>query len=325
MKYAHSYVIGAALMATACPLAAQAQEKQDMNARKDKTDDPAVFRLSTGVTYSVGDYGDTRDTKVIAAPLSVKVTKGPFSLRVSSAFVRISGPGSLIDTPQGRDVGFGGGDSGSSNSGPGSSNSGSGSSGSGGSNSGSGSSGSGSSGSGGSSSGGTDIVPGSTFPSSKRSGFGDVSVTAAYSLDLGNDFYADISGKVKLPTASTAKRLGTGKVDVTTGLDLVKDIGNVSVYVGGRRRFNGSSTAPPLRDVWGFGGGASLRASKSVSLGVDYDWQQSSSLGNGPSSEITGWSSFRLGGGVSLTVFGSTGFTANSADFSGGATIGFRF
>jgi hypothetical protein len=109
-----------------------------------------VLRLSTGINFSRGDYGDPLDTTVISAPVGLKYTRGNFSVRVSVPFVSIDGPGSLIDTPQGRDAGFGGSDSsggGSSNSGSGSSNSGSGSSGS---NSGSSSSGSGGSGSGGS-------------------------------------------------------------------------------------------------------------------------------------------------------------------------------
>lgn len=293
--------------------------------QEQKRSEPGQWRMGTGISYSEGDYGDTQKTKVIAAPVSLKYKKGPIALKISVPYIYISGPGSLIDSPQGRDGGVdtsGSGSSSSGNSGQG--NSGSGSSGSG--SSGSGSSGSGSSGS--SQTGGTtvgsNIVP-SGGVSGKRSGIGDFSMAVVYTIDFGNDFYADLTGKVKLPTASRSKNIGTGKVDWTTGVDLIKDIGSTSVYIGGRRRFTGSSAAKPLRDVWGFGGGASVRTGKLLTVGADYDWQQSSAIaGSGPSSEITGWGSFRMNSKTRLMVYASKGFTTNSADFAGGMAISIR-
>ena len=299
--------------------------------------DAGVWRISTGINYSQGDYGDSADTKVISAPIAVKYTRGGFSIRLSVPFVHIEGPGSLIDTPQGRDAGFGdsgfddkGGQSGTS----GSSRS-SGSSGSSGSSSGSGSSGSGSGGSGSSGGHGADdtvgsgtatVVPvaGGAAAANRRSGIGDIAVTLGYSLDLASDFYLDLSGRVKIPTASRAKRLGTGKVDFTAGADLVKDVGDATFYAGGRRKFISNPTGSTLRDVWGFGGGASYRLNGGTIIGADYDWQQSSSLGNGPSSEVTGWINFGLSRKVRLQVFASTGFTTNSTDFAGGLSLSVR-
>jgi hypothetical protein len=324
-----------AFLALALPSLAAAQQGADAN---DGRTDPGVLRFSTGINYSSGDYGDTRKTKVISAPVGLKYSKGPLSLRFSIPYVRISGPGSLIQTPEGRDAGFGGGDSGrssnsgsgSSNSGSGSSNSGSGSSGSSGSgsggSSGSGSSGSGSSGSsGGSSSSGGTVAPGAgAAQSSRRSGIGDASIALSYELNFGSEFYADVSGKVKIPTASKSKRIGTGKVDITAGLDLVKDIGNASIYAGGRRRFSGKPAGSALRSVWGAGAGASVRASDTVSVGMDYDWQQSSFAGSGGSSEVTGWANFRVAPKVQLQVYAGTGFTTNSADIVGGLSLSWR-
>jgi hypothetical protein len=312
-------------LALALPTLAAAQTSE---AKVEPKSDPVALRLSTGLSYSRGDYGDERDTEVVSAPIGLKLTKGPLSIRVSVPYVRISGPGSLIQTPEGRDAGSGGSSSGSSNSGSGSNNSGSGGSGSG--SSGSGGSGSGGSGSGGSGSGGSgangNVGPVTAFvPSSRRSGFGDVNVALTYSFDFGAGFFADASGKVKLPTASTAKRLGTGKTDATVGLDLIKDIGNASVYVGGRRRFAGKPAGSAIRDVWGAGAGASLRASKFLSVGLDYDWQQAVFAGSGSSSEITGWASVRVARTVHLQVYGGTGFTTNSADILGGLSLSWRF
>lgn len=262
------------------------------------------WRLSTGVNYSTGSYEELTDTKVISAPVSLKYTKGNFSVRVSVPYVRVDGPGSLIQTPEGSGGGASGGSGGrTDNSGPGSANSGSGSSGS----------------------GGVEVDDSGGVPvSSKRSGFGDVVVAATYSFDLGSDFFIDASGKVKIPTASRSKRLGTGEVDVTTALDFVKTAGPATFYIHGRRKFAGKPAGSLIRSVWGAGGGASIKAGKGVTVGADYDWQQSSLIGNQASSDVTGWASFRLSRKISLSAFASTGLNSNSADFAGGLSISIK-
>jgi hypothetical protein len=322
----------------------------DEAAKPEESEDPGVWRLSTGVNYSEGDYGDVEDTKVISAPVAIKYKRGGFSVRVSVPYVHIDGPGSLLDTPQGRDAGFGddgafddnsgsgssssgsgssgsgssgSGSSGSGSSGSGSSGSGSSGSGSSGSSSGSGSSGSGSSGSGGSTSSGGNVlpVPGS---SSNRGGLGDVSVTLGYSLPLGETTFFDLSTRVKLPTASTAKRLGTGKVDVTVGGDLVQDIGDLSLSAGARYRFLGKPAGSTLRNTWGAGAGMSYRLPGGTFIGADYNWQQAARPGRGSSSEATGWVNFGLTKKVRMQLFASTGLNARSADFAGGLSLSVR-
>jgi hypothetical protein len=280
-----------------------------MAQQEKKTEDKSStqsLRLSTGINYSSGDYGELTDTKVISAPVSLKYTTGDFSIRVSVPYVRVDGPGSLIETPDGSGGGSGrgrgrGGDS--DNSGSGSANSGSGRSGSG---------------------GGEVVDDDATNVRSKRSGLGDVVIAATYSFSLGSDFYIDATGKVKLPTASTRKRLGTGEVDVTTALDFVKEAGPVTFYVHGRRKFAGKPTGSNIRSTWGAGAGASILTGDTVTLGADYDWQQSSLAGNKATSEITGWASFRLNSKINLSLFGSTGLNSNSADFAGGLSISFK-
>jgi hypothetical protein len=264
------------------------------------------WRLSTGVNYSTGSYGEVTDTKVISAPVSLKYKNGNFSIRVSVPYVHVDGPGSLIQTPEGSGGGSDGGSGGrSDNSGRGSANS-----------------GSGSSGSGGSGSGGGEVVDdGGTAINSKRSGIGDVVMAATYSLDLGSDFFIDATGKVKFPTASTAKRLGTGELDVTAAFDFVKEAGPASFYLHGRHKIAGKPTGSLIRDTWGAGAGASVRASRALTIGADYDWQQSSLAGRQATSEMTGWASVRLNSKINLSAFASTGLNSNSADFSGGLSI----
>ncbi|MBP6379044.1 MAG: hypothetical protein KA312_01365 [Sphingorhabdus sp.] len=302
MKF-HSKTFTAACALLVC-VASQPAFAQNQSSSNTTTsaDDKGVLRFSTGINYSKGDYGELTDTKVVSAPVSLKYSKDNFSIRVSVPYVRIDGPGSLIQTPEGRDSGSGSGGR-TDNSGPGSANSGSGSGGS----------------------GEVEVDNSGGAPvSSRRSGFGDVVIASTYSFDLGNDFYIDATGKVKIPTASKAKRLGTGKVDVTAALDFVKEFGPTTLYVHGRRIFAGNSTTVPLRDTWGAGAGASVRAGNGVTVGADYDWQQSSIVGNQASSEVTGWASFRIAKGFNMSVFGSTGLNSNSTDFAGGLSLSIR-
>ena len=303
----------------------------------DSEDDiPASFRLSTGLTYSSGSYGEIEDTEVFAIPLSLTYTDDGFKIRVSVPFVLINGPGSLLSTPEGRDASGGGDDRGGNrdNSGSGSNSSGS-NSGSGGGGGSSGSSGSGSSGSeieveddlDGDVISDDDVVDDGGFAAfdDGRSGFGDVNIYASYSFDLGGGLYLDPSVKLKVPTASRVDRLGTGEIDVTTAVDLVQEVGPATIYIHGRRKFAGRPLGSTVRSTWGAGGGVSLQAADGVSLGADYDWQQSAFALRPASSEVSGWANFRLGQGISLTTYAGTGLNSNSADLFGGATIGLRF
>lgn len=291
-------------------------------------DDQGVWRLSTGVNYSEGDYGELQDTKVVSVPLAIKYKRGRFSVRVSVPYVHIDGPGSLLDTPQGRDAGFGdtagfddnGGSSGSGSSGSSGSNS-----------SGSGSSGSGGSGGGGADDGGVSSggVTGGDFvpvigPATSRGGIGDISVSLGYALPLGAATSLDLSSRIKIPTASTSKRLGTGQVDVTVGAELVQEVGDLSVWAGARHRFLGKPAGSTLRDTWGAGGGLSYKLPGGTFIGADYDWQESARPGRSASSEVTGWINFGLTKAVRLQLFASTGLNASSTDFAGGLSLSVR-
>lgn len=256
-----------------------------------------AWTLSTGATYSSGDYGDLTDTKVFAVPFSLTVRNGNWKFRASIPWVSISGPALLIQTPGGSGSGGGGPGGGpgpSAGDAVGDDNGGSG--------------------------GG-----GSHDHTGRRSGIGDVNLAATYDLDLGHDFYVEPGVKLKVPTASRRKRIGTGKADVTVSSDLVKDIGPWTFYAGARRRFVGQATGFNLRSTWGAGAGASFRATRRVLVGADYDWQQSAVQGRGPSSELSGWASMPLVSRARLTLSATKGFTRNSARYAAAAIVSYRF
>lgn len=65
-----------------------------MNARG-QADDPR-YKVSTGFDYSVGDYGDTEDTKIHYIPVSASYSFFPWTAKVTVPYLSIEGPGGVV-------------------------------------------------------------------------------------------------------------------------------------------------------------------------------------------------------------------------------------
>lgn len=157
-----------------------------------------------------------------------------------------------------------------------------------------------------------------------RSGVGDLWLTAGYSLPVGNATWFDAVGKVKLPTASEEKFLGTGSTDFTAQGELLHSLGNVSLAAYGGRRFNGSSEVFDLRDVWLAGAGMYVSVDR-VMVGLDYDWRQASTETGPDISEATASLTYKLSDALRLQGYGYTGFADGSPDLGGGMQVLYRF
>lgn len=164
--------------------------------------------------------------------------------------------------------------------------------------------------------------PGGTVTS--RSGMGDTWLTGGYSLGIGASTWFDAVAKVKLPTASEAKSLGTGTTDFVAQGELLHSFGDVSVSAYGGRRFNGTSDVFDLRDVWLGGAGVYFGADK-LTVGLDYDWRQGSTLTSPDVSEVTGSLTYKLSDSLRLQGYGYTGLADGSPDLGGGLQVLIRF
>ena len=58
--------------------------------------------MSTGFEYSSGDYGEATDTETWVVPLALKYQNGPLTLRMSTSWLHVSGPGTV--TPEGEPI-----------------------------------------------------------------------------------------------------------------------------------------------------------------------------------------------------------------------------
>lgn len=165
-------------------------------------------------------------------------------------------------------------------------------------------------------------IPGAG-PTTSRSGIGDLSLAAGYSLPVGDTTFFDVTGRVKLPTASEEKGLGTGTTDFTAEAELTQVFGQTSVSVRGGRRFNGSTAAFPLEDVWQAGAGI-YHAYGDLTLGLDYDWREGALPTAPDRSELTGSIGFKLNEKFRLQGYAYTGLSDGSPDLGGGLQLVYR-
>lgn len=161
-------------------------------------------------------------------------------------------------------------------------------------------------------------------PRTSRSGIGDMSVGAAYSvpeakLGVGIEFGA----KIKLPTGSRAKALGTGKVDFALSTELSKTFGDFTPFVGVGYRIPGRPQGADLRNTWSLSAGTSLAVGKSILI-ASYDYREASSPLVSDSHELFGAFSTPLSSRLTLTLYGSGGLSQGAAAYGVGSSLSMK-
>jgi hypothetical protein len=158
-----------------------------------------------------------------------------------------------------------------------------------------------------------------------ESGLGDVVGSLAYTVDLPQTTYLDITSKVKLPTANEKKGLGTGEADYTLQADLTKQLGSFVVFGGAGYKIVGSNSSLNLDNVWLVNLGAGYTVDKQTSVGLMYDWREAASQSSENPSEATAYVNYKFTKSFNMQVYGVTGFTDGSANLGGGMMLGYKF
>lgn len=246
-----------------------------------------TVQVGIGAEYSTGTYGGSGDTTIYEVPVTFRVRAGDWSFRVRVPFASIEGPGGVV--PGGVD------DNGGDRSGPG---------------------------------GGDDDEDdpiendlGEVIGGVSSSGLADMSLSATWSQDIGEDNYLDLTGRVTLPTGDVAKDLGTGETDFTVLAEFGHDFDGAGVYAFGGYKFRGGATRD---DGAQFGAGAYFRPMDGVIAGLDAGWSESSINGLDQSADLTGYSSFTLSPDWRVSLYALTGLTDNAPDFGAGLTLTWR-
>ena len=159
-----------------------------------------------------------------------------------------------------------------------------------------------------------------------RSGPGDILLGLTYSLDRlwRKGLFIDFTGKVKLPTASASKGLGTGKTDFTAQLDVAQTWGRFTPFVTLAYRFIGNPRAYPLHNAWNASLGLQYTISHVVGTGFSFDYRQSASPTGTDPRELFGYVALAVTPRWSLELYGIAGLSDGSPDAGGGLQITFR-
>ena len=160
-----------------------------------------------------------------------------------------------------------------------------------------------------------------------ESGVGDIGLYATYSIQslYQHGLFVDLTARVKAPTASFSKGLGTGKADVGAQIDVAKSLGKFMPLITAGYRVTGSPAGYDLRDIVYGTVGMQYNWSPRVVTGALFDYRQSSLRNAENPKEVTGYVNVKIAEAWTVNVYGVVGFSRNSPDRGGGLVISYRW
>jgi hypothetical protein len=246
------------------------------NAKAYADDQDFSLTANSGVDYSNGDYGTTKNTSVLVALTSVGVQAGDFRFNFSAPYLNVSGQGLVLFDASGNPI----------------------------------------------------ITDQGTIKTSNlRSGFGDISLSAAYDLPpaILDDFELELIGRVKLPTGSQSKGLSTGKPDFGASIDLSREFGIWGPFVTVSYVSVGQPSTYSLSDTFSISTGTSIELNSYLVAIVSYDYESASTPLVGNSNELFGSLSWLYNDKITLTGYATTGLSSGAPAISGGFFVSYKF
>ena len=169
-----------------------------------------------------------------------------------------------------------------------------------------------------------DVIPGvgssgDSASTGEEAGIGNMITSLAYTWYPTRDYVpiVDLITKVKIPTASKSRGLGTGRADVTLQMELTEVLGPVALFGGVGYRFKGGGR---FDDVIVAGGGVGYRFARSFSAGVAYDFREAATSSASNVNEIVPYLSIRVGR-ARLGPYSVFGLTNGSPDWGVGTNL----
>jgi len=160
-----------------------------------------------------------------------------------------------------------------------------------------------------------------------ESGLGDIVMSAGYAVLPGYDGapFVELVGKVKFPTASDSKSLGTGEFDYTFLADMSQTMGKLTPFATLGYRINGDPEGTDLNNIFLASIGAVFELSEGLSAGAALDYRQATVDSADASLEISPYVSLSIRDAVSLDFNGVLGLTDGSPDIGGGLQLTITF
>lgn len=159
-----------------------------------------------------------------------------------------------------------------------------------------------------------------------RSGLGDVIMSASRSVyrDPASGFFANLTGKVKLGTASSAKGLGTGENDYSLQADLYQVSGNTTAFGSAGYKVRGQPAGYTLNDTFFGYVGASYRFDQDTSGGAMLNLDQKVTTNGSAHAEALFFVSQKLQKGWKAQGYVLRGFTKSVPDWGAGISVAYQ-
>ena len=156
-----------------------------------------------------------------------------------------------------------------------------------------------------------------------ESGLGDIVLGATYSaLQFpAQKLYIDFGAKVKLPTASESKGLGTGKTDYTVSTDIYKTFNQLTLLGTVGYKVLGDPSGVALNNVWFGTVGAVYKFDDQNSAGATLDLREATSARSTNLREYTVFYAHKFNSAYKLQTYMVAGDTTSSVDYGAGAML----
>ena len=166
------------------------------------------------------------------------------------------------------------------------------------------------------------LLPGSR---EVRKGLGDLNIGLTWSLPsrLPGGVEIDVGARVKLPTSSRRKALGTGKTDFAVMAEASRPVGIVTPFVAVGYRIPGDPEGFNLRRTMTGSVGASVPVGRLIAI-ASYDYSGASSRFSRDSHSVFTALSGPIGPRLIVTTYGTVGLTEGAPDYSLGVLVSAR-
>ena len=137
--------------------------------------------------------------------------------------------------------------------------------------------------------------------------------------------YLDTTVQVKIPTADEKRGLGTGATDYSAKLELFRSHGPWTPSAAIGYRILGDNAEFKLGNAWLGSAGMDYRVSPTINAGGLLDWREPASRNSDDALEFLPYLSWKAGGGITLTAYGTVGLADGSPPDRGiGVQVSFR-
>lgn len=161
---------------------------------------------------------------------------------------------------------------------------------------------------------------------SSESGVGDIYLGATYRMGpVIGAINFDSTVRVKIPTASESRGLGTGETDVYGQVDAYRTFGNLTPFVTLGYRALGDNSSYQLHDGVYTSGGLHFRTSPETIITTAVSWGERLIVGGQHTSDAMLAVTHDVDSRWRLMGYASKGFTNASPDFGAGARIIYKF